>query len=257
MSTYYNPKRTRNLFQENSKFRLSRSKIDLFIECPQCFYFDRKLGVARPPSFPFTLNSAVDQLLKKEFDIYRSQQRPHPLMQSHHINAIPYDHVNMEIWRDSLRNGITYNLPNTNLEITGGVDDIWINPEGELIIVDYKATSKESQVNLDAEWQNGYKRQMEIYQWLFRKNGFKVSKTGYFVYANADAGADAFNHTLKFEISILPYDGNDSWVENTIYEAFSCLQSEEIPKSSQNCDYCNYRNAVDEVISEPKQTSLL
>ena len=46
-----------------------------------------------------------------------------------------------------------------------------------LIVVDYKATSKNSEVNLDAEWQIGYKRQMEFYQYLLRNNGFKVSDT--------------------------------------------------------------------------------
>jgi hypothetical protein len=30
----------------------------------------------------------------------------------------------------------------------------------------------------------GYQRQMEIYQSLFRKNGFKVSSTGYFVHCS-------------------------------------------------------------------------
>ena len=70
MSKYYTGKRTRNLFDPTSKepFRLSRSKIDLFISCPRCFYQDRRLGVAQPPGYPFNLNSAVDTLLKKEFD---------------------------------------------------------------------------------------------------------------------------------------------------------------------------------------------
>ena len=36
------------------------------------------------------------------------------------------------------------------------------------------------------------KRQMEIYQWLLRKNGFKVSDTGYFVYANGITDARSF-----------------------------------------------------------------
>ncbi len=49
-----------------NKFKLSRSKIDLFLECPRCFYLGNRLGVSRPPGFPFTLNSAVDALLKKE-----------------------------------------------------------------------------------------------------------------------------------------------------------------------------------------------
>lgn len=69
MSQYYKPQRTRNLYNPTSTtpFRLSRSKIDLFIKCPRCFYLDRRLGVGQPPSFPFSLNSAVDTLLKDEW----------------------------------------------------------------------------------------------------------------------------------------------------------------------------------------------
>ena len=71
MSLYYNPQRTRNLYDPNDSqpFRLSRSKLELFLECPRCFYLDRVRGIGRPPGFPFNLNSAVDTLLKKEFDI--------------------------------------------------------------------------------------------------------------------------------------------------------------------------------------------
>jgi len=74
MSQYYksnrNPKWNFNPNGKNN-FKLSRSKIDLFLQCPRCFYIDNRLGVARPPGYPFTLNSAVDHLLKKEFDPVR------------------------------------------------------------------------------------------------------------------------------------------------------------------------------------------
>jgi len=60
----------RKLFDPDSDkpFALSRSKVELFQDCPRCFYLDRRLGIARPPGFPFNLNSAVDALLKTEFD---------------------------------------------------------------------------------------------------------------------------------------------------------------------------------------------
>ena len=198
MSQYYNPRRTKNLYDKNSKelFRLSRSKIDLFISCPRCFYLDRKLGVAQPPGFPFSLNSAVDKLLKKEFDIHRKNGTAHPLMETYGIDAIPFDHEKLEEWQDSMRRGVTFQIDGTNVIVTGGIDDLWVNPKKELIIVDYKATSKEEEVTLDAEWQIGYKRQMEIYQWLFRKNGFKVSDTGYFVYCNGNTDKEAFDAKL-------------------------------------------------------------
>ena len=249
MSEFYNPNRSKNIFNPESSepFRLSRSKIDLFLNCPRCFYIDRRLGVGQPPGFPFNLNSAVDKLLKKEFDLHRAKSTAHPLMKTYGIDAVPFAHPKMDEWRDSLKRGITYHDKETNLVITGGVDDVWVNPKGELIVVDYKATSKSSEVNLDADWQIGYKRQMEVYQWLFRKNGFKVNETGYFVYCNGDADKEAFDGKLEFDVKIIPYKGDDSWVENALADAKKCLMGSKIPKASDDCDYCNYVMAVNDV----------
>lgn len=250
MSQYYNPRRTRGLYDPNSKesFRLSRSKIDLYLECPRCFYLDRRLGVGRPPGYPFSLNSAVDALLKKEFDVHRAQQTKHPLMESYGIDAVPFAHEKMDEWRDSLRAGVTFLHEPTNFMVTGGVDDIWVNPQEELIVVDYKATSKSGEVNLDAEWQIGYKRQMEVYQWLLRQNNFKVSDIGYFVYCNGDADAEAFDKKLEFDVKVIAYKGDPSWVDETLQEAHTCLMGDNTPEASADCDYCAYRNAVDKVL---------
>lgn len=246
MSEYYNPSRKSNLYVQTATkpFRLSRSKIDLFLECPRCFYLDRKLGIGRPPGYPFSLNTAVDALLKKEFDMHRSHRTVHPLVKSFGLDLVPFQHEFIDAWRDSLHRGITYQLPGTNILVTGGVDDVWVNPETEeLVIVDYKATSKDGEVSLDADWQIGYKRQMEVYQWLFRRNGFVVSSTGYFVYCNGRADGDAFNAKLEFDIKLLPYTGDDSWVEREVRRAHEVLCAEEPPVSSESCDYCAYHGA--------------
>jgi hypothetical protein len=246
MSDYYKSQRVRNLYDPASKepYKLSRSKIDLFLECPRCFYLDRRLGIGRPPGYPFSLNSAVDALLKKEFDIHRAKGTTHPLMKEFGIDAIPLAHENMDAWRDSLRRGIQYLHESTNLLLTGGVDDIWITPKGELIVADYKATSKTEEVTLDAEWQRGYKRQVEFYQWLLRQNGFKVNKTAYFVYCNGDASKDSFNGKLEFKIKVLPYTGDDSWVEKEVFKAKELLDSNRVPKRHLDCDYCSYSKAI-------------
>src|SRR5574344_1200349 len=221
MSQYYKANRQLGLYGqgEEKAFRISRSKIDLFIKCPRCFYLDRVLGIAQPPGFPFSLNSAVDKLLKKEFDVHRSKHTAHPLMKAYGLEAIPFEHPKMDEWRENFK-GITYLDPTTNLLITGAVDDVWINSKNELIIVDYKSTSKESEVNLDAEWQDGYKKQMEIYQWLFRKNGFEVSETGYFVYCNGKTDRVAFDGKLEFDIKLIPYIGKTEWIGPTIKKIY-------------------------------------
>ncbi len=256
MSSYYKPYRTRNLYNPTSKepFRLSRSRIDLFLNCPRCFYIDRRLGVDRPPGFPFSLNSAVDALLKKEFDGHRAAKTAHPLMKAYKIDAVPYAHPQLEVWRDSLRAGIEYLHTPTNLNVTGGVDDVWVNPQNELIIVDYKATSKSGEVSLDADWQIGYKRQMEVYQWLFRQNGFAVSSTGYFVYCNGDADKEAFDAKLEFSIKLIPYEGNPAWIPQALADIKMCLDSDAIPAPATDCDYCRYRMAtgdVEEKVGQP------
>jgi CRISPR/Cas system-associated exonuclease Cas4 (RecB family) len=116
-----------------------------------------------------------------------------------------------------------------------------------VIIVDYKSTSKEEKVSLDKEWQIGYKRQMEIYQWLFRMNGFDVSPTGYFVYCNGKTDREAFDAKLEFDIDVIPYTGDNSWVEKSLEELKACLLGNKPPRPAPECDYCSYRKAARDV----------
>lgn len=251
MSKYYTPKRTRNLYdpQGSEPFKLSRSKIDLYIECPRCFYLDRRLGAGRPPGFPFALNSAVDALLKKEFDLLRKNGQKHPLMDKYGVTAVPVAHKQLDEWRNNFK-GVQFLHEPTNLLVHGAIDDLWQNPAGEYIVVDYKSTSKNEEiVALDKAWQDAYKRQMEIYQWLLRGNGYRVSNTGYFVYCNGKTDVAVFDGKLEFDITLIAHEGNDSWIEGTIKDIHACLKSDQIPFTGKDCDYCNYRNAVNDVAS--------
>ena len=246
MSQYYNAQRGRGIYDAKAKepFKLSRSKIDMFLKCPRCFYYDRRLGVGQPPGFPFTLNSAVDALLKQEFDVYRAKGTQHPLQEKYKVDARPVPHEDLDKWRRNFT-GIQYLHQPTNFLITGAIDDLWQNSQGEYIVVDYKATAKAEEITaLDQDWHIGYKRQMEIYQWLLRQNGYKVSDTGYFVYCNGIADAKAFDQKLEFRVNLIPYTGNDSWIEKTIIEAHQCLNSDKIPPANPDCDYCSYVEAI-------------
>lgn len=243
MSEYYSGKRTKNLYTPGAAafFKLSRSKLEMFLNCPRCFYLDRRLGISQPPSFPFNLNSAVDLLLKKEFDIHRAKNQQHPLCEKYGIDVVPFSHPKLNVWRENFQ-GIQFLHEPTNLLIFGAVDDLWVNASGELIVVDYKATSKDGEVSLNAEWQRSYKNQMEIYQWLFRKNGFQVATTGYFVYCNGKRDREAFDAKLEFDIKLIPYNGDDSWVEEVVTKAKACLEG-SLPPYSASCDYCTYHQA--------------
>jgi len=241
-ATHMAYQRQRSLFSpgDTKPFRLSRSKIEEFIRCQRCFYLDRRLGIAQPAGYPFNLNSAVDALLKKEFDLHRAKGEKHPLMKQYKINAIPFAHPDLDKWRENFF-GVQYLHEPSGFLVTGAVDDLWVNPRGELHVVDYKATSKESEITIDADWQMSYKRQLEVYQWLLRQNGFTVSDTGYFVYCNGRRDLNAFDGKLEFEVVIIPYTGDAAWIEDTLSDVKKCLSQSRIPKSNPQCEYCSYR----------------
>ena len=240
----YNPNRNADWNYSGAKWRLSRSKIDLFVECPRCFYLDNKLGTARPRGPAFTLNVAVDALFKREFDAYRATQAPHPIMEQYHIDAVPFAHKDLDTWRENFE-GIEYKHPETGFTISGAVDDIWVGSDGKLIVVDYKATAKDGTIETlaDSAWEDQYRRQMGVYQWLLRKNGFDVADTGYFVYANGDGSLAAFENTLHFETTLVPCEGDTTWIEPTLHEIKKCLESDTFPKSGDACEFCPYREA--------------
>lgn len=251
MTGSYKPPRSRNVYEPGGArpFKLSRSKIDLFVECPRCFYLDRRLGVGRPPGFPFNLNNAVDALLKKEFDVHRADGTRHPLLAAYGVDADPVDHEELATWRENFK-GVEHLHGPTNLLVTGAIDDLWRDRAGRFVVVDYKATSKAARITaLDQDWHAGYKRQMEVYQWLLRRRGLEVSPTGWFVYANGRTDREAFDGRLEFEVTLIPHDGDDGWVEPALLDAHACLNADDPPAAAPGCDYCAYVAAVAAVLA--------
>ncbi len=241
----YNPNRGADWNYGGKKWRLSRSKIEYFVECPRCFYVDNKLGTKRPGMPEFTLNKAVDALFKREFDAHRTAATAHPLMEKYGIDAVPFVHAKMDTWRENFE-GVEYTHPSTGFVISGAVDDIWVAPSGELIVVDYKATSKPGTIETlgDSSWNEQYRRQMGVYQWLLRQNGFEVSSMGYLVYANAYDDKQAFDGKLEFEVTVVECEGNTEWIDEILPKIKETLDADVIPPTGSACEFCPYREAA-------------
>lgn len=189
--------------------------------------------ISRPGFPPYTINNAVDQLLKDEFDTHRTAGTAHELIKKNKIDAIPFNHPNMNRWRHNFT-GVQVEHEATGFLVYGAVDDIWQKPDEELIVVDYKATGAS-----EYKIYESYKRQMEIYQWLLEQNGFKVSKRGYFLFAKVDKEKGFTQGKLTFSLFIEPYDGERNWVESAIVKAKECLEG-VMPEPKEDCEYCKY-----------------
>jgi hypothetical protein len=235
---------------QSTPYKVSRSKIELFSQCQRCFWLDVRYKITRPSSPPFNINKTIDELFKKEFDVHRAAGTAHPIMLKNKVKAVPFQHEQMDEWRHNFTGVYTLHKP-TNLHVFGAVDDVWVNEAGELIVVDYKATSKNKPVSLDSDWQISYKRQMEVYQWLLRQNGFKVSNTGYFVYANARMDLDGFADHLDFVTTLIPYTGDDTWVDTTLQAMKACMDGDMPPVGDSimggECEHCSYARKRTEI----------
>ena len=238
-------------YKSGNTFKLSRSGIDSFIKCKRCFYLN-KVGNIKDIGMPgFSLNSAHDELMKKELDIYRENGEAHPYMESLKRNLIPFQHEDMEDWRNNFK-GVTYHHKKTDLIITGSVDDVWIDTDTEeLVIVEYKSTSTQSEIDLNdgTPWKEQYKRQIDIYQWLFKMNGFKVADDSVFLYSNGLKTSKKFKDVMKFKTHVLEYRGSTDWVEEKIFEIKRVLEQESIPNLNEECDTCSYVESVQTFIT--------
>ncbi|MBU6212285.1 MAG: PD-(D/E)XK nuclease family protein [Gammaproteobacteria bacterium] len=225
-------------------FKLSRTGLEDFIKCPRCFKLQRGMGLKGLRMVPLTLAVATDALLKNEFDLVRESGDSHPLWEREGLDVRGFAHPDLELWRNNFK-GIRVLHEPSGCTVYGAVDDVWQHRQTDhLHIVDYKSTSKQGTPDLESGFGAGYKRQMEIYQWLFRQAGFEVSPIGYFLYVNGSKEGRFYESglrgTMQFETTVLAHEGDDSWVEETIIRAVACLKDESLPVSDPSCDTCRY-----------------
>ena len=241
----------RSSYKPNQKddFKISRSKFSDFLTCPRCFYMDRVLGLAEPSTPGWALNSATDELLKREFDVCREKQIPHRLFERYGLDhVVPFKHDEMDTWRDALRGGIIQKFEDTNIILTGGVDDIWLDTKTqELIVVDYKSQASMNEVEpvsyLNNVYHEGYKLQMDFYNYLLNCRGFKTSSISYFLVVNADRAADGFYEQMKFSETLIPYKNDVSWIPKKVREMIDTMNTNTVPDSHESCENCAYAKA--------------
>jgi len=244
-------KTERYIYRPNQQedFRISRSKFSDFLTCPRCFYLDRVKGVQSPGMPAWSLNETTDHLLKKEFDECREEQLPHRLLLKQGVDYIlPFDHPSMDDWRDSLRKGLEIRYKDSNIILSGGVDDIWINTKtNKLIVVDYKSQASNNEVDpfeyLEGVYHQGYKIQMDFYNYLLNEMGFETEDYSIFLVVNANRYAEGFNGKLEFSETLVNYAHDTSWVDGKVREMIACLNSEEVPEENPYCENCAYIRA--------------
>ena len=169
---------------------------------------------------------------------HRSQGTTPEILKNQNLELFLHD--DLKNWQ-KMNKGIRFLNEERNTEYFGLVDDVLVNKMGELVMVDTKSTSKkEEMTTLENVFNNGktYQRQLEIYSYLFQKNGFPVNYTGYLLYYNAIKGESAFNGIMRFKTSLIPMKLDTSWIQSCLENLHECLQKDEAPPPLEDCDFC-------------------
>ena len=77
---------------------------------------------------------------------------------------------------------------------------------------------------------------------MMQKKGFNVSFTGYFLYCDGDRFSDySFLNqqeaTMKFKMSLLPYEVDFNWIEPTLMKIRDCLHQTNCPDHNEECEF--------------------
>ncbi len=246
-SSFYSPK-------QKEDFKISRGRFSNFLTCQRCFYLDRVKGLDAPGTPGWTLNETTDFLLKKEFDNCREKQIPHRLFRSNGLShVVPFDHPQIDNWRNSLNRGLIHRFKETNIILTGGVDDIWIDTSTkQLIVVDYKSQAKNERLDkkdyLDDPYHEGYKIQMDFYAYLLSGMGFNVHPTSYFLVCNAKRDEDGFHKIMRFDEYLVPYKWNSNWIEEKLDSMLVIMNQNKIPEANECCKNCAYSDQYSKIV---------
>jgi hypothetical protein len=214
----------------NKNNKISRSQIELFIDCPRCFWLDVKFKIKRPTFKGGYIGSKYDPLLKKYFDKHREFNTTPKEIEKYNLRLFP-DLEKLKIWRNN-KIGIQYLHPVHNILYYGAVDDILIKDKF-LVPFDFKSTiSKNFQIY------ESYKKQLEIYGYLLKKNGEEVLNEGilYVVKIDINENFEKVEEREIVKIENLNYEIYDEILEKLM----ETYHSDKEPEPNPNCEFCNY-----------------
>jgi len=213
---------------------LSSNSLNLFLECPHCFWLDKNKGIKRPPPYPYSLNSALDDLLKEEFDAYRAKDLVPPLLKDNGIKAKLFSNQKLlNQWRNNL-SAIRYYDKELQATLLGAVDDILEFNNGKLAPMDYKSTGVPVKNIYDR-----FQLQLDIYTFLLEKNGYQTKNKGYLVFyvVNKERG---FIDRLPFKKEIMELETSPEDVYVIFKDAVACLRLSEPPRHSEDCQFLKW-----------------
>lgn len=210
--------------------KLSPSTINLMLECPRCFWLEKHKVWKRPVGVFPSLPGGMDMVLKKHFDKFMERGELPPEIREYGIGngyKLFNDKSRLDIWRNN-RKGIQYKDKTSDILLVGAVDNI-LSKGKKLIVLDYKTRG----YPLKDDTHEHYQAQMDIYNFLLRKNGYNTENYAYLLFYYPKEVAETGE--LIFDTKLIKIKTNAKKGGEYFGDAIKLLE-EDCPKKS--CVWC-------------------
>lgn len=210
--------------------KLSPSALSLYVECPKCFW-EHHNEKKRRPSGPFpSLPSGMDKVLKNYFDSFRPNGIPPEIEETG--AKLFSDMEKLKVWRNNFR-GVQWTDPKSGALLRGAVDDM-LEKNGKLIVLDYKTRG----YPLKEDTHLNYQKQIDIYNFLLRQNGYKTENYGYLLFYHPKHAGD--KKSVTFNTDLIKMKSKPENGKKLFLNAVACLNGKK-PKSHDDCGWCTFR----------------
>ena len=208
--------------------KLSPSSLNLFRECPRCFWLDKIKGIGRPDGIFPSLPSGVDKVLKEHFDRHRVRGEVPGELDVNGVMLFP-DMERMNVWRSNFK-GVSWTDAEGNM-LRGAVDEV-LQKGRKLIVLDFKTRG----FPCKDDTHEHYVDQLNVYNYLFRKNGFETEDYSYLMFLHPREVTERNTIVFNIELKKVPVDVKAA--ESLWKGALACLASSKEPKAGNDCQFC-------------------
>lgn len=202
--------------------KLSPSTLNLFAECPRCFWLALKAGLPRPAGpFP-SLPVGMDSIIKKYFDTYRGKNELPPILKNKIRGRLAVGMPKTLYFNDE-PGYVLYGRPDEYLEL----------PDKLVAALDHKTRASEPKELLQV-----YQNQLDIYDLLLEENGYPSAGKAYLVYYYPGVGE--LHEGVPFGTTIKEIKTNKTAARELFHKAIELLEQAGPPRSQAECEFCDW-----------------
>lgn len=212
-------------------YKFSPSTLNILKECPRCFWLHFNKGIKRPDSIFPSLPGGMDKILKAHFDSYIGKDNLPPEIKE--LKGVKlFDNLALlNVWRSNFK-GLQYKNDEGQL-LKGAIDNLLVKGK-KFIVLDYKTRG----YPLKEDTHEHYQDQLDTYNFLLRKNGYKTEDYAYLLFYHPNKVNEQGDVIFNTDLVKMKVDAKNA---EEIFNRAIFILKHDLPLAADDCQYCKYR----------------